>query len=79
MPELKPCPFCGSEAEVRIIYNELETTDVPRFSYVRCVRCFSQTAEYSFKNSDRTGIDPREASIKAWNRRIETPRTVTAK
>lgn len=78
MQELKPCPFCGSDAEARTTYYELETKDVPLFSYVMCVRCGCRTADFMYKNSKHTGVNSAEAAAKAWNRRIETPRTVTA-
>ena len=40
IPELKPCPFCGSNA----VFDELETEEVglslPE-NYVRCSTCFA--------------------------------------
>lgn len=71
MTELKPCPFCGGDAEVRTIFIEKETKDVPISSYVRCTQCFASTDEYHYKNADRTGINPSEEAVKAWNRRCE--------
>ena len=39
MTELKPCPFCGGEAEIRVGYNH---------SYVRCStpECYVRTRRY---------------------------------
>jgi len=60
--ELKPCPFCGSEAEIREgVYQGEES------SYVRCREC---------KATGRTFIISRkyasnERAIEAWNRRAE--------
>ena len=70
MSELKSCPFCGGEAEIRTTYYELETKDVPINSYVRCTKCFAQTHEYPYKNTDRTGTNPVESAVNAWNRRV---------
>ena len=70
MSDLKPCPFCGGEAEIRTTYRELETHDVPIYSYVRCTKCFAQTYEFPYKNTDRTGTKPVDSAIEAWNRRI---------
>ena len=69
MSELKPCPFCGGEAEVRTVHIEKERKDVPMFSYVRCGKCFAQTYEFPYKNADMTGTNPAESAVKAWNRR----------
>ena len=56
MTELKPCPFCGGEAEIEEIYYtfwHLKTY------YVRCTRCGCRTME-----------DNKEYAIQDWNRRI---------
>lgn len=70
--ELKRCPFCGGKAEVRTKYIEKETKDVPVSSYVRCTRCFAQSDEFLYKNTEFILIDPAEEAIKAWNRRKVT-------
>ena len=69
--KLKPCPFCGGEAEVRTKILELVTKDVPIESYVTCTKCFASTSGFSYKDADRKGIVPAEEAAKAWNRRIE--------
>ena len=38
MTELKPCPFCGGEAEVRGTYRTI---------YVCCLWCGAESGEYS--------------------------------
>ena len=61
MIELKPCPFCGGEAELSEGRFDGKNT-----SYVMCKRCASQ-GEFFF-------VSPRYASaekaIEAWNRRM---------
>ena len=67
--ELKPCPFCGGEAESRIIYEGKRETLKAMFHYVRCSKCFAQTFSFPYKNTDRTGVNPADEAIEAWNRR----------
>lgn len=67
--ELKPCPFCGGKAEIRTAYIEKETKNVPLYSYVMCMKCFSKTMDFSYKNAEHTGVNPSEAAAKAWNHR----------
>lgn len=58
MAELKPCPFCGGEAEL----------SSPRFiphAWVACKKCGVSTPTH-------TAFTPREAkeqAVNAWNRR----------
>lgn len=60
MTELKPCPFCGYEAEISIGRFDGKPT-----SYVMCKKCAAR-GEFFF-------VSPKYASddraIKAWNRR----------
>lgn len=60
MNELKPCPFCGSFAEMcsRFVSSYCE-----KWAYqVKCTYCGASIPE--FWN--------REAEVKAWNRRAES-------
>lgn len=70
MSELKPCPFCGGEAELTI-------TGTPQFGafiIVKCMSCGSKS-----KGSYFRGVEPDwpleetnggVCEIKLWNRRI---------
>ena len=62
--ELKPCPFCGGEAEM--IY----TNDNKRRPYIRCrfgvmenPKCQATQFPWSYKTEAE--------AIKAWNRRVQ--------
>lgn len=61
MNELKPCPFCGYEAEIS--KGRFDGKDT---SYVMCKKCAAR-GEFFF-------VSPKYASneraIKAWNRRV---------
>ena len=57
MSDLKPCPFCGGNANI-IAYPEF---DPKRKVYVQCEKCGIST---------RMKDTPKEA-FEAWNRRVE--------
>lgn len=68
MEELKPCPFCGGEAELRFFNNG------PSFSYrVECLNCTGMVGrrfeEYSTNRTFWFGI--KQEAIDAWNTRAE--------
>ena len=54
---LKPCPFCGGEAELRIV--GIGGYDTAR--EIRCPRCGCGTDYY----------DDSQEATEAWNRRVE--------
>lgn len=75
MAELKPCPFCGGEAELRH-----STIYCYPIVFVRCATCFART-DYMWIDLPRmkaAGLDEstrytkeqaEEKAIEAWNRR----------
>lgn len=56
MPDLKPCPFCGSKAELNRLGGPGST-----HAYVECSKC---DASMSFRTTF-------EAAAEAWNRRSD--------
>lgn len=59
MSELKPCPFCGGEAEV--VYTE--------WCAMYTVRCMDEYYNCEAMPETRHFVIEREA-IEAWNRRV---------
>ena len=64
MPDLKPCPFCGGEARIRIGV----TSSVPHVSkaIVICRECSASTDWLYEKKGDAEFVFE---AIEAWNRR----------
>ena len=80
MYTLKPCPFCGGDAEFRqTAYGTAEGNSVKLTFRVECKKC-SATAPKSYGSvSINFGIegllniwhDDREQAVKEWNRRAD--------
>lgn len=64
--KLKPCPFCGGEAEIKNFdgYHRYANGVV---DFIQCKKCGGRTREYY--THIKTEIDMRQEAIKAWNRR----------
>lgn len=54
-PDLKPCPFCGCEAEIK------RHTDIASGFYVVCTNCPTDVGRMWFWK--------RQDAVNAWNRR----------
>lgn len=67
MSELKPCPFCGGNAEfVNTIAQDYCRDGRNIVCTVRCVQCNVQTG--GFESKDHT-FAYKDAAARAWNRR----------
>lgn len=59
--ELKPCPFCGSKAEIY---------DYDNVCHVHCTGCDAKTADYyAFSDTQYNGQYALDA-IRSWNNRV---------
>ena len=62
MTELKPCPFCGGEAEIQEEHRWITGVNKGfHWKYVSCRKCNNRTAGYEW--------DEEKEMVKAWNRR----------
>ena len=66
MAELKPCPFCGGDAEEKYIrrkkvFAKFKFPYNTHFVYIQCKLC---SASSCVKHT-------REEAIEAWNRRVD--------
>jgi predicted nucleic-acid-binding Zn-ribbon protein len=79
--ELKPCPFCGGEAEVRFVSEKLPHVLKKyhnRYVFAGCRKCGIVTALYNafnktgspLKNEANT-IRAKQKAINDWNRRAD--------
>ena len=62
-PALKPCPFCGGPAKLRMVGNEHTHQ---RTAHVGCGRCYYELGVGALRNTHEWA---REKVIEKWNRR----------
>ena len=60
-PELKPCPFCGSKAE---LYEE--NIFSTKYSRVRCKKCYAETEKVCIS----LDYAANNRAVELWNRRV---------
>lgn len=63
MIEIKPCPFCGSEAEIFTMYGDYATCDVVVCKTDGC----RGSKDYAWSDIRCTEDD----AIKLWNKRVK--------
>lgn len=71
MSDLKPCPFCGGEAEVYGVRRCGEMTDHLEDRTIRCKKCHIPSIEYgAHYGTEDVFYNPHEPEmIKRWNTR----------
>jgi len=61
MIDLKPCPFCGCDAQL-----DHDQVGFNLYSKVRCVNCHCSTKKFGIS----TKVSSDELAIEAWNKRV---------
>ena len=64
----KPCPFCGSDASLKI-YEPPFTGS--RYYYVQCDRCGSMTSPVHIAQDIGSALRQLQDAIGRWNRRTD--------
>lgn len=75
--ELKPCPFCGGEANFTTTRTRVDSHDEIEFVfYIECSECYTHLPQYyaiscrlDSKGNLVTTRDVREKAIEEWNTR----------
>ena len=64
MTELKPCPFCGGEADIRHEHRWISGMNGGYSgTYIVCKKCCCRTCTYDWEDEDQM--------YEAWNRRVD--------
>lgn len=77
MAELKPCPFCGGEAELRHDSNELPFSEVQDVFFVICKNCgcypfkFAGVNLFYTESGKKKAEELKQKAAEAWNRRAD--------
>lgn len=62
MTEMKPCPFCGGEVELR---DKLDRGYGDETSFILCTKCHMWFEKFDYRGMDHKSI------IEEWNKRVE--------
>ena len=64
MTKLKPCPFCGGDAEIQDERKWISGVNYGfHYKYVVCRNCNNRSAYYNWNEE--------KEMVKAWNRRVD--------
>lgn len=65
VPKLKPCPFCGGEAKITLIGNDLGKK---RKAEIKCTKCFTKQVTGAIRH-DLAWCE--KTATEQWNTRLE--------
>lgn len=68
MIKLKPCPFCGGEAEIKIVWHSHGMDGSYKNHLIQCKNCYARK-EISADNFYGREAYTEQEAIAAWNRR----------
>jgi len=60
MKKIKPCPFCGEEAEIK--YSD-------RYYWIECEGCHARTNDFCIDDYERGMAETQKLTTKSWNKR----------
>ena len=67
---LKPCPFCGSTAEL-FRGQQLYDGHITHYVLVRCTKCKAGTRRTDYPATETFSDQEEQKAVNLWNRRTE--------
>lgn len=68
--KLKPCPFCGGEAQVAMPQLTIQSLNTTFNIDTYCVYCPKCQMYFGYTPKHKGIYDTEQEAIKAWNRRV---------
>lgn len=70
--KLKPCPFCGGEAKLKLDFT-FQQKLVVKQAFVQCRVCYAKTKTF-FYTTYEAWENTKRYAVEAWNRRVNDER-----